>query len=421
MTKEKQKRLHKAAMDLLEDPAFFSRICRKLEEMGLVREKPNALTIFLACLTKAQSKPVSVIVKGHTSSGKSNLLSLVCELFPKDCVIKRSSLSKKALAFGEGALAGKIFYLIEYRGGKDSGYMIRIQQSEGELAHEFTTVSGQTSGTQVLHREGSPVVLTSTTEKKIFADDSTRFLAIVADDSPELTREIVRHRFVPQSVRLTQPSAEVWREATRLLTEKCPKFFYPSCSKFIAERIPAENTRARRDANRFCSLWEAVAMVRSFSDGRRNKDCERLAINFADYCTAYEILNEAFSSTYSGSHPQALRVAECVRELHKEFKHSVTVAELVENLNWDRQLTYKWLTAAVKQDLVRLEPGTSAKNVKRYSPGRSQATRFLPNPVDVLNHCGELDELCEFLDPLTGKGKKLRHSKASSKTSDSAA
>jgi hypothetical protein len=422
MKKGKQRKLRQAAMELLEDPAFFSRICRKLEEMGLVGEKRNAQTIFLAGLTKAQAKPVSVIVKGCSSSGKSNLVSKVCELFPSDSVQIRASLTQKAPAYGEGSLSGKILYLFEYRGGKDAMYLTRLQQSEGRIAHEFTTVSGRTRSTQVVHREGSPVVLTSTTEKRVFADDETRFLSLRADDSSELTREIVRHRFVHQTVPQTQPSAEVWREATRILTETCPKFTYPRWLEFIAERIPADDTRARRDANRFCTLLEAVAMVQSFSDGRRNEDREHIEINFADYCIAYEILNEAFSSTYSGVHPQVLRVAERVRELHKEVKRSVTTHELAEELNWENQVTYKWLKAAVTEDLVRLEPGTNEKNVKRYSPGRSQARRFLPDPVDVLNHFDELDESSGFLDPLTGKLKKLRRqSKASSRATGSAA
>jgi hypothetical protein len=55
----------------------------------------------------------------------------VAQLFPPDCVIERASLSPKALAHGKGSLAGKIFLLREYRGGKDALLLLRLLHSGG--------------------------------------------------------------------------------------------------------------------------------------------------------------------------------------------------------------------------------------------------------------------------------------------------
>jgi hypothetical protein len=422
---KKQEKLRSAARAPLQDSKFFSRVLHKLEELGLVGEHQNALVIFLAGVTKVFKKPVSVLVKGNSSSGKSNLLRLVCQLFPTESVLKRASLTDKAPAYGEGTLAGKILYLFEYRGGKGNGkdamYLTRLQQSEGEIAHEFTTASAKRRTTAVAVREGSPVVLTSTTEKNVFMDDETRFLSIRADDSSELTRQIVIQQFVPMQLKTSEPSTATWREAIWILTEKSPVFVHPSWLKAVAAQIPVDDTRARRDSARFRTLLEAVALVASYSDGRRERDAERLEIQFADYCVAYEILNEAFSSTYRGVQPQALRVAEAVNELHKERKRSVKVQEIAELLDWEHQVTYKWVKAAVNQRLILLEPGTHEKNVKRYTPARLKATRFLPSPQSILNECAELPDSVIYADPVTGQQRKLRRGATGSKKSEQAA
>jgi hypothetical protein len=405
---KKKAAIRTAAMDLITDPRFFSRLVRKLNEMGLVGEARSALIIFLACLTKNLPKQVSVLLKGESSTGKSNLLRTVTALFPEDSVIKLSSLSAKALAHGEGTLQGKILYLHEYRGGKDAMYLTRLQQSEGEIAHEYTTVSGRTRGTTVARREGTPVVLTTTTARTVFSDDETRFLSVGADESETLTRQVVRHELIRTSGKEIEPSEDVWKEATRLITKQPPTFRRPKWFEFVAEQIPADEPRARRDVGRFCSLLEAIALCRSFTDGRREECGELLEIDFADYCVAHEILNDSFSSTYRSTNSQALRIAETVRDLHSNLERGITTREMADATGWKLPVTYKWLKAAERDKFVVLEPGTNERNLKRYSPGEVREIRFLPHPEEVLSGCPDIEESGGYLDPLTEKWKKVQ-------------
>src|SRR4051794_32359042 len=92
------------AQGLLRDKAFLFRALRKIRGLGVVGEKRNRLILFLAGLTKDLDSPVSIIVKGQTSSGKSNLVRKILRIFPPECVISRASLSAKAPAHGEGSM-----------------------------------------------------------------------------------------------------------------------------------------------------------------------------------------------------------------------------------------------------------------------------------------------------------------------------
>lgn len=396
-----------AAMELLCGPGFFFRAGQKLQEMGVTGEKKNRLALLLAALTKDLESPVSVLMKGPTASGKNTAVAAVVSLMPPELVIRRASLTRKALAYGSEDLTGKVFYLYEYRGGHDAQYLTRELQSEGSLEHEHTVVAGNDRSTKVARRVGAPVFLSTTTETRVFAEDETRFLSLRVDESEDLTREVLRTKFQPTAPKQEQPKLEVWRAAVRLLAADARAFRFPEWFKCLAEKLPAAQTRARRDAGRFLSLLMAVAAVRSFSDGRRDTKAP-IEITIADYCVAFEILNEAFAFTYSGAHPNAVEVAEVVRKLYGKAKRPIALKEIAEHKDWEYSLVYKWVNAALENKLIKREDGTREKNVKRFLPKSSVQTKFLPDPTLVLEESQKLGTVVRYVDPLTGQLKTLR-------------
>jgi len=403
---KKKQTLLKVAMELIKDPKFLFNIGQQIGVAGVIGENRNRLVLFLACLTSAQEKPVSILVKGPTGSGKNNLVKAGLSVVPKEVLITRSSFSDKALAHGDTKLTQKIVYIAEHRAGKHAEFFRRLLQSEGELHHEATVVAGAMRGTEVASRVGAPVFLSTTTDDKVYPDDETRFLSLRADESSEQTREVVRAQFSGESQKEPVQLA-AWHEVFRVLCKKIPIIRHPSWFGYLAERIPASEPRARRDVPRFLSLLKAVTLCRSYADGRRAK-AEEIEITFADYCVAFQILADSFSSTFSAAHPLSLQVAAHVRELHSNFKRPIIVEELVKAMGWKKQLVYKWLADAVKHNLVTLSAGTHANNRKMYVPSELRPTSFLPEPQTLLDECAELDAVVHYEDPLTGDTCTLR-------------
>jgi hypothetical protein len=201
----------------------------------------------------------------------------------------------------------------------------------------------------------------------------------------------------------------VWHELYRLLCEDVPSFRYPDWFDYFGERIPDEQSRARRDVPRFLSLLQAVACCRSYSDGRREKSKNIIEINFADYCVAYRILSKAFIYTYVGAHPNVVEFAAAVRDLCDKGKKPVTTKDVAAHLEWENKVAHKWRVEAVKQQLVEYQPGTFPQNKKPLLPGAARhATTFLPDPRLVFRERPDLGEEVRFMDPLSGKSKILR-------------
>jgi hypothetical protein len=194
--KRKQRRnivdIKAKALRLISDPRFLFRAGHKIRELGVVGEERNRLILLLAGIARTLPDPPSVLVKGSTSSGKSTIVKKTVQLFSPDCVVERAGLSGKALAYGKGSLANKILFINEYRSGKDSQLLLRLLQTEGRIRHESTTLWGSRRSTKTVERVGAPVVLTTTTDDRVFADDETRFLSVWIDESPAQTLAIVK-------------------------------------------------------------------------------------------------------------------------------------------------------------------------------------------------------------------------------------
>ena len=385
-----------AAGELLKDPRLLYRAWNKIAALGMVGEVRNVLIVFLVCLTLILKRKVSLIVTGPSSSGKSTVLQLPLKLFPPELVITRASFSRRAMAYGEEPLDDKILYVNEYSGGKEAQLQLRILQSEGEIAHEYTA-GGKT---EVTRRSGSPVVLTTTTEESIFEDDSTRFLAIQIDETADQNLAVFKAEISGRK-RSEEPKLAVWRKAIRLIKDSYEADFpFPSWLGYVAEQVPRDKVRSRRDWKRFLALIQVIALCRSQADG--NKE-----ITFADYCVAHRIFNSAFTATAYKLNENVLDLQKAVIRLHKKLGRAVTTKEIGEALGWQEGMTYKFVREAVKHKLVQQESGTREKNVKLILPVPDSYGTFLPSPRTVLDHAKELGSSIKFLDPITGEWKTV--------------
>jgi hypothetical protein len=193
----------------------------------------------------------------------------------------------------------------------------------------------------------------------------------------------------------------VIQEAVRILYQDIPEIEHPEWLVSLAEHIPADEPRARRDVFRFLSLLKAIALCQRFSDGRKTVG-NRITILPSDYCIAWEILHDAFASTYRAVHPRVLQVAQAVKTLNENQKRAVSVAELSRQLSWKQPVVYKWVKASLLERLIRYEDETQPHNLKRLLPGPAPSSDFLPHPTAIFQAAQNVEDVC-YVDPMTGK------------------
>jgi hypothetical protein len=401
---KKKDAVYRRALRLLSDPRLLFRAGQKIAELGVVGEEGNCMITFLACVARVLLTPPGVLEKGSSASGKSTVLKNTVLLFPPDCVIERAGLSGKALAHGAGSLAQKILLINEYRCGKDAQQLLRLLQSEGKIRHEFTTVRGPKRRTEIAEPFGTPTVLTTTTDDKVFEDDETRFLSVRVDESPAQTLAILKAKAASGPGTTSCRDLRVWRKALSLIACKEGDFEHPPAwLEYVAERVPLSKVRVRRDWDRFLSFCKAVALCRAAT-----QTADVVDITFADYCVAYRILEPALAATMHGLPSQEFTLGRTVADLTKERGRPVTVNEISRQLGWKSSLVYKHVKRAVKHRLLEYEAGAREKNVKLLRANVDFSDGFLPSPITTFRSNPKIGSEVRYIDPFTGERRLIR-------------
>jgi hypothetical protein len=284
-SQNKRKSVENCAMELLEDGRqLIYRAGNKIRDLGLVGERQNGAIVFLSGIGRTLPSPVSTLVKGPSGSGKNTIVEHPLKLFPRDCILQRSDMTKKGVVHSKVSMAGKILFLDEYTSGKDARFYLRQLQSAGALRFEYTVTKGSYRDTEVARREGIPTILSTTTLNSVVADDESRFLSIWTDTSEEQTRAILLAR--AKGLKPDDSDLEVWQMVTSLIRFQDGDFNNPpEWLQFVARRVPTEEVRVRRDWQRFLTFLQAIALCRAGL--RRSGD--PVDVTFEDYCVGYEL------------------------------------------------------------------------------------------------------------------------------------
>jgi hypothetical protein len=115
------------AGDLLREPNILQRFGAEIERAGLVGETKNAQILYLTQTTRLFERPVSVVVKGPSSGGKSYTVEIVLRFFPATAYWERTAMSDRALAYSDEDFRHRHLVIYEAAGMSSDivNYLIR--------------------------------------------------------------------------------------------------------------------------------------------------------------------------------------------------------------------------------------------------------------------------------------------------------
>ena len=161
--------------------------------------------------------------------------------------------------------------------------------------------------TRRFSKEG-PTGLITTGARELEFQTSTRVLNIFLSDTPEQTREILQVEAsrasgltadVPVDLLNRFADYQRWLATTPLVAVVVP------FAKVLAERIPANETRMRRD---FKQLLAAIKTIALLNQHQRNRDAMgRIIAQLEDYAWARTLLLATFKSVTGGGVTEAIR------------------------------------------------------------------------------------------------------------------
>ena len=123
--------------ELVSDGYILDRFGREIERV-LVGETNNAKLRYLAHTSRVFEKPVSIVIKGVSSGGKSSTVEQVLKFFPPSAYIERTGGSERMLAYSTEDFRHRHIVIYEAAGMNSDmmSYLIRTLISEGCIKYE---------------------------------------------------------------------------------------------------------------------------------------------------------------------------------------------------------------------------------------------------------------------------------------------
>ncbi len=281
------------AFAYLQDPNLVKNISRDIAYAGnLIGEEINKMMLYFASISRKFDQPISLVIFGKSSSGKSYLANTVEKFVPPEDSLSISSSSGRGFEYLGSQLQHKCILIQEWEGAENILPTIRTIQSEGKLNRlvsvEDPDSPNQRKSVAMSFKCPCSVVIT-TTQENIHDENSTRIFELYADESVSQTENIVKASF--ENANLNQNGdkrekdriVELHRDAQRCLDKVDVNIPFGHLINF-----PMKTTRHRRDANRFLQLIKVVAFLHQKQKNIFEKDgLPYIEADLKDYDIAY--------------------------------------------------------------------------------------------------------------------------------------
>jgi hypothetical protein len=374
---------------------LLDRLDGSLRAMGFSGKTDAAKVLYLAVTSRLFRRPVSVVVKGPSSAGKSFLTECVLAHFPTSAYYALSAMSDRALAYSDEPLRHRVLVIYEAAGmaSETATYLIRSLLSEGCVRYETVEKTPEGMRSRLIEREGPTGLLLTTTAVSLHPENETRLLSINVTDSPEQTRDIMMSIASKASGMMSPTTAnsawlKEWLALQEWLSQESSAVVIPYAPA-LAKLVPPTSTRLRRDFSTIVSMVSAHALLHRAT---RQIDAGGAVIaTLADYEAVYELSGDMFAETAARSVSSSVR--ETVGAVQgilasKSNEATVSIAELAACLGLDKSAISRRVKVAINSGYLenREERRGKPASVALGVPIPDNDT-FLPLPATLAECC----------------------------------
>ena len=423
------------AIKFLQSEKLMHKIKFAIDRQGVIGENKNKLILYLIYTSRLMKKPISCIIKGPSSSGKTYLMNKALSLIPSEGFMSIQDASAKSLYYlGEEDLSHKMIVIGEIHGTEGTQYAMReAQDGMGEGNLEILTVEKdpETNRMMTTKREvkGPCGFVTSTTDVSINDENETRNFSIyvkVDEHKIDSTKQVEIDYYEGKENPLKPHEMMVFHNAQRCL-KRSLRVRIPYV-RFVLDKFPKKMARVMRDRRRFLVLIETIAILHQFQRDihKDADDNEWIEANLSDYNIAKMLLSEILVETVYELPPKSKEIFDKVIEMREEF---VEEKFGTDEFASDKEAIRKEFCTTYKKIAERI-PILKSKDIRRWSSplfdsghfdyhggedkgkgGRGKETKlmpvdkefygdFLPSPEEVARSMGSDSD--RIYNPITG-------------------
>lgn len=389
--------LRAEAASLLENPELLRRISKDIESQGIVGEARLALTIYLVGVSAQLARPISAIVRGSSSSGKSYVTARVAGLFPPEVVLYATSLTTNSLYYAPPGILRHRWIVAGERSRMEDDdtaeatRALREMIESGRLS-KLATVK-QPDGTnkaELIEQEGPIAFTESTTLGRIFEEDANRCLLLASDETEEQTRRILRATARAASGAV-QGETDRTRAVHHAIQRMIPRVGVTvPFAEGIAESFPSDRLDGRRSFRHLIQLVRAVALLH-FRQRQRDADGNVVA-EPADYQVAAVLASDPLAASRGDLGDSTRRFFEAIKAVFPEGEFDSNQAQEAGRLQRSAARTRLSELAAVGLIVQTSEP-------KGNKPARWRLTD--KEPTEITGGLPSVEQVTKWISDRT--------------------
>lgn len=288
-----------------------------LRAVGIAADVELALLTYLAFTSRLLERPLSLLVQGPSSTGKSWTGERVARLMPADDVLAAHHMTPKVLSRAGELTRHAVVLMGEWARDRDQGEngtatkLLRELMASDRLCSIVTNMDEGVGKLERLTAEGPVSVFASTTlpPTKVFDEDRNRFLLVHTDETPAATGAVLEHQarayagqvdddvVVDRIVRRHQAMQRV------LATAAEAGVVVPFAGA-IQVQLPRKRPEIRRDFPKVLAGVQASALLHQANRARDERG--RIVATEADYRLVHRLMGRYLVS--GGPAPASLRV-----------------------------------------------------------------------------------------------------------------
>jgi hypothetical protein len=289
--------LAESARDIIECENVLEMYAKDIAH-DIAGERNNLMLLYLICTSRLFRKPMSAVLGGPSSAGKSEIREHVLHYFPDEEVLSFTLLSERSLLYEERDFEHKILSMGEVVDAEQmriQDYLLRELISSGKLRYPVTVP--QKSGpakTITIEKNGPVTFLVTSTKAKLNPENETRLVRLETDESEEQTKQVVDKIAVLHGLNRMETNPELfrpWQDYQRWLALGETRVKIPYARVLGRMLGSYRSPRMRRDFNQLLSCIKANALLHRHHCERDKSGCLLADID-NDYATVRELMAE---------------------------------------------------------------------------------------------------------------------------------
>ncbi len=372
--------LKAACASLVSKPDILSVIDETLRATGFAGPTWPVQLVALAIYSRHLGRPVSVVLRGASASGKSHTIKRALEFAAPEAHYAFTAMSAKALFYDDADLSHTMLVVYEGEGLMNDtlAYAVRSLLSEGRLDYRYTDF--ESKSTVKVSKEG-PTGLITSTAGKIDYELGTRVVSIPTDDSPDITAAIMLAEAEHAEGKLDVANTAEFQAFDRWLGLNRATVIVPFARR-LSEGTDSRAVRMRRDFSSILGLIQAHALMHQ--ESRSKDDGGQIVATVDDYAVVHRLVADLVAYASGEAVPPEIRETVDVVGSMGVDNQGVTIADIAEALEIHRTSAQRRVKRAVAMGfLSRGDARAGQAGFVRWESSVPGDVPVLPDPDDL--------------------------------------